>query len=74
MTNYELIEIHLNNSDLSLSNLAAISNRTEAEVLVVLKDSNYINILKGQLDDPITFCAKNGISVSYDRGPAPTGV
>jgi hypothetical protein len=48
MTNNQLVEIHLNNSDLSLSNLAAISNRTEAEVLVVLKDSNYINILKGQ--------------------------
>jgi len=48
MTDYQLVEIHLNNSDLSLSNLAAISNRTEAEVLVVLKDSNYINILKGQ--------------------------
>jgi len=48
MTNNQLVEIHLNNSDLSLSNLAAISNRTEVEVLVVLKDSNYINILKGQ--------------------------
>ena len=49
MTNHELIEIHLNNSDLNLADLTAISKLTEAEVLVVLKDSHSIEILKAQV-------------------------
>jgi hypothetical protein len=48
MTNEQLIEIHLNNSDLTLINLAVISGRSSLEVLAVLKDSNYIEILKKQ--------------------------
>ena len=48
MTNEQLIEIHLNNTDLTLINLAVISGRNSLEVLAVLKDSNYIEILKKQ--------------------------
>lgn len=48
MTDSELIEIHLNNTDLTLINLAVISGRNSIEVLKVLKDSHYIEILKRQ--------------------------
>ena len=49
MTNHELIEIHLNNSDFNLADLSAISKLTKAEVLVVLKDSHSIEMLKAQV-------------------------
>jgi hypothetical protein len=48
MTNSQLIEIHLNNTDLTLINLAVISGRNSLEVLDILKDSHYIEILKKQ--------------------------
>jgi len=48
MTDNQLIELHLNNTDLTLINLAVISGRNSIEVLNVLKDSHFIEILKKQ--------------------------